>query len=103
MFGIYKYGDFQFSPILTYLSKRYGDVEHKEEISSYWTADMKINYIRRKILYADELKVSFELNNIFDKKYISIINASDDSRQGATSYYVGAPFTAMLSLSLSFK
>lgn len=101
--AIYKYGDFQFSPILTYLSKRYGDVEHKEEISSYWTADMKIDYIRRKILYADELKVSFELNNIFDKKYISIINASDDSRQGATSYYVGVPFTAMLSLSLSFK
>lgn len=101
--AICKYGDFQFIPILTYMSKRYGDVEHKEEISSYWTADMKIDYIKKRVLYADELKISFELNNIFDKKYISIINAMDDSRQGTTSYYVGAPFTAMLSLSLSFK
>ncbi len=101
--AIYKYNDFHFTPILTYLAKRYGDVEHKEKIASYWTADMKIDYIRKKVLYADELKVSFELNNIFDKKYISIINAMDDSRQGSTSYYVGAPFTAILSLSLGFK
>lgn len=101
--AIYKYGDFQFTPILTYLSKRYGDVEHKEEISSYWTMDMKVDYIRKKVLYADELKVSFEIYNLFDRKYISIINAMDDSRQGTTSYYAGAPFTAMLSLSLNFK
>ncbi|MEZ0329271.1 MAG: TonB-dependent receptor [Dissulfuribacterales bacterium] len=101
--AIYKYGDFQFSPIFTYIGKRYGDTEHKEEVSSYWTADMKLDYIRKKVWYADELKVSLELDNIFDKKYISIINASDDSRQGTTSYYAGAPFTAMLSLSLSFK
>lgn len=101
--AIYKYSDFQVTPILTYLGKRYGDVEHREEISSYWTADIKVDYIRKKVWYADELKVSFEVDNIFDKKYISIINASDDNRQGAASYYAGAPFTAMLSLSLAFK
>lgn len=100
--AIYKYGDFQCTPILTYLSKRYGDVEHKEEVSSYWIADIKFNYIRKKIWYADELKVSFELNNIFDKKYISIINAMDDSKEGTASYYAGAPFTAMINLSLKF-
>lgn len=101
--AIYKYGNFQFTPIINYIGKRYGDVEHKEEVSSYWTADVKVDYIRKKVWYADELKISFELDNIFDKKYISIINAMDDSRQGTTSYYVGAPFTAMLSLSLAFK
>jgi iron complex outermembrane receptor protein len=43
-----------------------------------------------------------QLQNIFDKRYISAISASDDALQGNASYQVGAPFSAMLSASVDF-
>lgn len=31
-----------------------------------------------------------------------MINASDDTREGSASYYVGAPFTAVFSVGVEF-
>jgi iron complex outermembrane receptor protein len=46
--------------------------------------------------------VSLDFTNLFDKEYIARVDAMDDSRAGATSYYVGAPFTTLLTVSLAF-
>jgi iron complex outermembrane receptor protein len=93
-------GDFQIVPMVRYLSKRYGDAENTEKIDDYTVADVKIGYTKKKLAFINTLKVSLEFTNIFDKEYVSEIHAMDDSRAGSTSYYVGAPFTAMLSVSL---
>jgi iron complex outermembrane receptor protein len=97
---IFTYGGFEIVPMVRYLGKRYGDAEHKERINDYIVADMKIGYTKKNLFFVDALKVSLEFSNIFDKEYVSVINSMDDTRAGSTSYYVGAPFTAMLTVSL---
>jgi iron complex outermembrane receptor protein len=51
---------------------------------------------------ADAVKISLEFYNLFDKEYVSVINASDDTRAGSSSYYVGAPFTVLGKVSFEF-
>ncbi len=99
---IWKYAGFEVIPSLKYVDKRYGDAEHKEEVSSYAVAGLKVSYTKKKFWFAKEAKLSLELDNIFDKKYVAVINAMDDARAGGTSYLVGAPFTALLTLSMKF-
>jgi iron complex outermembrane receptor protein len=48
-----------------------------------------------------EFKVFLELNNLFDRHYVSSISAWDDTVSGA-SYYVGAPFSLKAGLSFKF-
>jgi iron complex outermembrane receptor protein len=99
---IFSYGGFQVVPMAKYLGKRYGDVEHKEEIDDYFVVDLRINYIKKNFFFVDALRVSLEFNNLFDKEYVAVINASDDTRAGSTSYLVGAPFASLLTVSLEF-
>ena len=98
---ILKYKDFEVVPQMRYIGKRYGDCQHKEEIPSYAVFDMKLNYIKEKIGMLKGLKVSLEFDNIFNKKYVSVINAMDDAVSG-TTYGVGAPFTMRGSISFAF-
>jgi len=98
---IIKYKDFEIIPQLRYIGKRYGNVEHKEKVASYQVFDLKLSYIKEKIGTLKTLKASIELDNIFDKKYVSVINAMDDAVSG-TTYYVGAPFTVKGSISFTF-
>jgi iron complex outermembrane recepter protein len=99
---IFTWRDFEAIPMVRYIGKRYGDAEHREEIDDYVVADLKMGYTFRNISFIDRLKLSLELINLFDEKYVSVINASDDARAGATSYLVGAPFTAMMTVSFDF-
>jgi len=101
---IYQAGNFEFMPMLRYLGTRYSDVEHKDkgEISSYTIVDFKVNYTMKEVFMAKTVKLSLELNNIFDEQYVSVINAFDDIRDGVATYYPGAPFSAMVNLSLEF-
>ncbi len=99
---IFKYKNFEFTPILRYVGTRYGDAEHKESVDDYVTMDLQLSYKFDKLPYGKSLKASLEFYNVFDTEYVSLINASDDSRAGSTSYYVGAPFTMLGKLSLSF-
>ncbi len=113
---IYKYdfntnGSFEVVPMLRYLGKRYGDVEHKEEIDEFITADLNLKYSRKIKWFGSSsanmgdgttMNVALQLQNLFDEEYISSINASDDSRSGSTAYYVGAPFTTILAVSFEY-
>ena len=99
---IWNYRDFQLIPSLRYLGKRYGDAEHKEQVDDYLVADLSMNYTLRKLSWADAVKMSLNFYNLFDKEYVSMINASDDTRQGNASYFVGGPFTAVFSVGVEF-
>lgn len=99
---IFAWNDLEVIPSLRYTGSRYGDVEHREKIDSYTVADLKVNYTLRERLSTNRIRFSLELNNIFNEKYISRITASDDSRGGAASYFVGAPFTALASATVEF-
>jgi iron complex outermembrane receptor protein len=85
-----------------YTGERYGDAEHSEKIDSYTLVDLSVSYILENVLSSKSIKLSLELNNILDNEYISVINASDDNRSGAASYYAGPPFSAIVKASFAF-
>jgi iron complex outermembrane receptor protein len=99
---LFKYKNFEVVPMLRYVGDRYGDAEHNEEVDDYVLADLQINYTLGKTRMADAVKLSLEFYNLFDKEYVSVINASDDTRAGSSSYYVGAPFTVLGKVSFDF-
>jgi iron complex outermembrane receptor protein len=99
---IWKYKGFEVVPMLSYIGERFGDAEHTEKIDDSFLADLKISHTFKKIPQVRELKASLELYNLFDNEYVSVINAMDDNRAGAASYLVGAPFTALMKVSMSF-
>jgi iron complex outermembrane receptor protein len=98
---IFKYKNFEVIPQMKYLGKRYGDCEHKEEISSYALFGLKFSYVKEKAWFSKTFVVSLELDNVFNKKYVSVINAMDDAVTG-TTYGVGPPFTVRGLVSFKF-
>ncbi len=99
---ILKYRGFEAVPMVRYVGQRYGDSEHKEKIGEHFLADLMLSYTHRNFFVADAVKVSVELYNLFNEKYIAGINASDDTRAGNASYLAGGPFTALLRVSMDF-
>ena len=99
---ILKLGDFEISPKVRVIGERYGDVEHREKIDRYAVADLSLSYTRRKVLNLAQLKLSLDFSNITNERYVAVINSSDDTRAGSTSYYQGAPFSAIGSVSVQF-
>jgi iron complex outermembrane receptor protein len=99
---IVNYKNFEIVPQIKYLGKRYGDCEHREKISSYTVFDLKLSYYKENFRKLRNFKVSLEIDNLFDKRYVSVINAMDDSLAGSTIYYVGAPFSIKALLSFAF-
>lgn len=88
--------------MIRYLTDRYGDAEHKEKIGDYLVTDLNLSYTNRNLSFTDALKISLQFHNLLNREYVSVINSSDDTRAGSTSYYVGAPFTTVLSISMEF-
>ena len=99
---IYTYGSFEIVPMLKYMGERYGDVEHKEKIDDFIVADLNLTYRQKMKSFGDTLKVSLQFQNLLNKKYVSNVNASDDSQSGSTGYYVGAPFTMLMAVSFEY-
>lgn len=99
----YKQGAWSLSPMLRYVGERYGDALNTEKVSAYTLADLHSSYkFGRQGSFA-WLELGASVLNLFDKQYISTINAGqDDARPGATNYYPGSPRTWMLSLSGGF-
>ena len=96
-----KYKQLELVPMLRYIGKRYGDIMHHEQIDAYSVFDVKVSYCKDKIHMLKNVTFSLEFDNIFNKKYVSVINASDDTVSG-TSYYAGAPFSVKGSVSCMF-
>lgn len=99
----YKQGAWSLSPMVRYVGERYGDALNTEKVAAYTVADIHSSYKFGRQGDFAWLEVGASVLNLFDKQYISTINAGqDDARPGATTYYPGAPRTWMLSLSGGF-
>jgi len=99
---IYRNDDFEIVPMIRYMTDRYGDAENKEKIGDYLVTDLNLSYTNRKLPFTDALKISLQFHNLLNREYVSVINSSDDTRAGNTSYYVGAPFTTVLAVYMEF-
>ncbi|MEJ5348360.1 MAG: TonB-dependent receptor [Desulfosoma sp.] len=99
---LYSFKDLELIPSLRYSSERYGDIQHNEKIDGYMVVDFGARYKIKNLFFDNTLNLSLDIYNIFNKKYISLINVSDDNRGGAASYYTGAPLTFVVSASLEF-
>jgi iron complex outermembrane receptor protein len=85
-----------------YMGERCGDAGDNERVDGYSAVDLSLNCEYREPSFADAVRFSFNLN-LFDTGYVSVINASDDTREGGASYYAGAPFTAVFSVGFEFQ
>lgn len=99
---IYKIGRFEFIPMARYLGERYGDAGNHDKIDDCWLFDAQFAYTQKNFYDKATLRVALEVDNIFDKEYVSAISASDDTRAGAASYYQGAPRSVMLTVGVHF-
>ncbi len=99
---IVNYDKWQFIPSVLFMGTRYADAAHTQEIASYTTLNAQVNYTLKNIYKMHELKLSLQLNNILNKKYIAVINSMDDTLAGNTSFYPGEPFSASLTASVTF-
>lgn len=98
---IYKMGAFEFVPMVRYLGERYGNAINTEEVDSAWLADFRATYTQKNFYEKSTLKVSLEIDNLFGKEYISVINASD-YETGTSTYQQGAPRSVMLTMGVKF-
>lgn len=98
---IYKIGAFELVPMVRYLGERYGNAINTEEVGSAWLADFRATYTLKNFYEKSPLKVSLEIDNLFGKEYISVINASD-YETGTSTYQQGAPRNVMLSVGVKF-
>lgn len=89
----WKWRGIEVTPTFRIIGPRYGDVEHKEKIDTSAIADLSLSYTVKNMLKTRQIKFSIDLTNITDEKYVAVINSSDDTRAGTTSYYQGAPLS----------
>jgi len=99
---LFKWENLEIIPMVRFMSSRYANAENSQKVDAYAIADLRLAYEWDKIPIAKSLKFSLDLNNLFDKEYISYISASDYTTGGSASYYPGGPFTAVFMASLTF-
>lgn len=96
----------EISPIVRYISARYGNVDNTEQISSYTIVDLFLTYTNPKLFQklpgVKDGFIGLQLLNLFDKKYVGVINAFEDRLGGGAAYFPGAPFTVAGSVGLKF-
>jgi len=96
----YKIMGVNITPTVKYISARYGDILNNEKIDGYATADLDISYEKKGFFGAKAAEFRLTATNLFDKKYISQISASDDTL--APTYYTGAPFGIYANVNFKF-
>ena len=97
---IWTIGNLRVTPTFKYVGRRYSTAQETDPISAYATADLGLRYALPKFSWCKDLAVSLDVTNLFDKKYVGPISASDDG-DGA-SYNPGTPFSAIASVSAKF-
>ncbi len=96
----YTVGDLTISPVVRYMSSRYGDVQHTQKIDGTTLFDLDLTW-GRPIAGLHNVDCSLSFINLFDTKYVSMISASD-YKTLKTSYQPGAPFTVIASVAIHY-
>lgn len=100
--AVWRVGAWSVAPVLRYIGKRFGDTEELEPVSAHAVADLNIDYELKDVLGLERLGASLAVSNLFDKRYIGIINASDYAVGGLPTYLPGAPRSVALTVSAKF-
>lgn len=95
-------GNWNVSPVVRYVGKRYGDTLNKQKIDGYFLADLHVGYQWKNVAMLQEVGIGLSVLNLFDKRYIGQISASDFDLNAGTTYYAGAPRTAVMTVSARF-
>lgn len=85
-----EYKGFRFAPVFRYIGESYGDLAYKERIPGYTVLDLRIAFVKEHLGKLKDVKVSLDLYNLLDKKYV------------IPRYYYGPPFAVYGSLSFKF-
>lgn len=98
----WRVGGWNVSPVLCYVGKRYGDTLNQQKVDGYLLADLHLGYQWKNVAMLQEVGVGLSVLNLFDKNYIGQISASDFDLNAGTTYYAGAPRTAVATVSAKF-
>jgi iron complex outermembrane receptor protein len=93
----YRWRDLALSPIVRNVGPRYGDAAQVQHVSGYTVFDLNANY---HLGYG--IRLSMDLQNVFNRRYVAEIVPNDTNLNGAASYYAGAPRTLAFTLSGTF-
>lgn len=96
-----RWGDFEFVPLLKWIDVRYGDVTNIQKIPGYTVVDATLRYSTKTSAFG-QLDIGFSVINLFGKRYVSAIAASDDGTTNQATYFPGAPRTAAITLGMTF-
>ena len=89
-----------FSPIIRYLSERYGDVLHNEKIKPSTAFDVDISF-NHSLPFMKNIALTATLMNILNRKDVALISTAD-YKTLKTSYQPAAPFTIMGSIAVTY-
>ncbi len=102
----YRLYGLEIAPMARYISSRYGTVNNTEKVSPYTVVDLFLTYrnprLFRKLPGVKDGFLSLAFLNLFNKKYVGVINAFEDRLGGGAAYFPGAPFTVAGSVGLKF-
>ncbi len=99
---VWRWGGWSFMPSVRYIGKRFGDTEEKQAVDGYAVADLGIAYRTRNVLGFKQMDVDLNISNLFDKRYIGIINTSDYAVGGLPTYLPGTPRALAVKVSAKF-
>ncbi|KAF2989072.1 TonB-dependent receptor (plasmid) [Methylocystis sp. MJC1] len=102
-FAVTYYRDgFQFTPVIRYVSTRYGLADNSQSVSPYCVVDLNASYeINRKISLPVSLTLDAGIRNLFDTRYIGAISVNE-TNLNSTSYFAGPPRTIFAGLTAKF-
>ncbi|MGD0657734.1 MAG: TonB-dependent receptor [Syntrophorhabdales bacterium] len=100
--GTARFYDFAISPILRYTGSRYADVTDVDRVPAYTTVDVDLRYTKKDLCWCESFSAGITFLNLLNARYISYLNLSDDTKQGAASFYAGAPLTVMGTVQVKF-
>jgi len=95
-------GPLELMPMVRYLGERFADVEHRERVDGSLLADLRLTWSLGTRGALRQVRASLDMMNVLDEQAVSVINASDDSRAGTTSFLVAAPRTVAASVAVGF-
>ncbi|GAB0149578.1 TonB-dependent receptor [Marichromatium sp. PS1] len=91
----YRHGPWTLTPVVRHVGRRYGDAANTEPVDAHTLFDLGLGYRHRA------MSLSLAVDNLFDTRYVAVIDAGrDDAQPGTIGYYPGAPRTLSLTLTM---
>lgn len=100
--AVWHRGPWSVAPAVLHIGKRFGDTEEKQSVPGYTVANLNIDHELKNIAGFRSARVGLAISNLFDKRYIGIINTSDYAVGGLPTYLPGAPRAAALTVNAKF-